>query len=251
VSHDHWLEMAAAYALDALDPEDRTDFETHLSACLECRQSLLEFRDVAGLIAHAAPARTAPAALAPTVTAALRRSRRGRPFFARPPWLAAAAGIALAVTGGIVARRAFTETRQLESRLSELRADIAVRDSGLANLLGPRVHMVTLAPPGGSPVARVFWNHEQSRFVVTTFGLSRPEPGRTWQLWAIPERGNPVSMGTFDLAADIGVAAVLPVSAEIENLGLILSCGLTQEPAGGSPGPTETPRFIGNWVHAD
>lgn len=251
MSHDHWAQLAAAYALDALDPGDRTEFEAHLSACLECRRSVLEFRDVAGLLALAAPARTAPATLGPQVSAALRRNRAGRPFFARPPWLAAAAGIALAVTGGIVARRATTATRQLEMRLTELTAELAARDSGLASLLGPRVHMVPLAPPGGAPVARVFWNHEQSKFVVTTFGLPRPEPGRTWQLWAIPERGAPVSMGIFDLAADNGVAAVLPVSAEIEGLGLILSCALTQEPAGGSSGPTETPRFAGNWVHAD
>ena len=34
-------------------------------------------------------------------------------------------------------------------------------------------------------------------------------------------------------------------------MGFVDNCGLTEEPAGGSPQPTETPRLLGVWVHTD
>ncbi len=37
----------------------------------------------------------------------------------------------------------------------------------------------------------------------------------------------------------------------ITGLGVIDVCALTEEPAGGSPGPTETPRLAGEWRHTD
>jgi hypothetical protein len=34
-----------AYVVDALEPEERTDFEAHLSACPQCQDELVEFRE--------------------------------------------------------------------------------------------------------------------------------------------------------------------------------------------------------------
>jgi anti-sigma-K factor RskA len=134
----------------------------------------------------------------------------------------------------------------------DLERELSARDSLLASLRGPRVHVVSLAAPsGGAPVARVFWNHEQRRFVVTAFALPPTSAGRTYQLWAIAEGKAPVSMGTFDTSTE-GVATVaLAVGADIEAMGVIKLCAVTQEPAGGSAGPTETPRFVGEWRHTD
>ena len=92
---------------------------------------------------------------------------------------------------------------------------------------------------------------DRRRFVVTAFRLPPAPTGRTYQLWAIAEGHGPVSMGTFNTDAS-GVATVtLPVGAEIEALGFIKACGITQEPSGGSSAPTETPRFAGEWRHTD
>ncbi len=252
MSHEHWHELAAGYALDALDAADHAEFETHLSSCFECRRTVQEFRDVSELLPHAAQTRALPPKLEAQIIDRIRLdARTHRRFRGAIPWLAAAAGIAIAITGGLLARRASLERDRLQDHIASLAADLAARDSSVASLLGPEVHMVALASPGGEPVARVFWNHSQNRFVVTTFGLPPAPDGRTYQLWAIPERGQPTSMGTIDVRDDGRDITILPVSAEIEALGLILSCAITVEPAGGSPAPTEAPRLIGNWIHTE
>ena len=47
-------DQAAAYALDALDPEDRWTYERHLDTCDRCRQEVATLRDIAGELAYAA-----------------------------------------------------------------------------------------------------------------------------------------------------------------------------------------------------
>ena len=45
-SHTH--EQAAAYALDALDPDERRAFEAHLDGCARCREEVASFGDEIG-----------------------------------------------------------------------------------------------------------------------------------------------------------------------------------------------------------
>jgi anti-sigma-K factor RskA len=108
--------------------------------------------------------------------------------------------------------------------------------------------MASLTATGGAPVMRIFWNRDRGRFVVTAFGLPPAAPGRIYQLWAIPAAGAPVSMGTFDTSADGSATLVLPVTAAVASLGVVQATALTEEPAGGSAGPTETPRLVGAWI---
>jgi anti-sigma-K factor RskA len=257
------LETAAAYALESLDAEERPEFEAHLTSCAECRSAVQEFRDVTGLLAYAPPAEAAPPGLGGRVEALVRADVAARTpplALARPvararpvvlPWLAAAAGLALAVSAGALARRATTAADVLEARLAALDARLSARDSVMLNLQGPEVHVVSLAAAGEQPVARVFWNHVTSRFVVTAFALPPAPAGRTYQLWAIADGRAPVSMGTFDTNAAGEGSAILTVGADIEALGFVALCALTLEPAGGSPAPTMTPLHVGEWRHTD
>lgn len=258
MSHDQFLESAAAYALDSLDPIERTDFERHLAGCAECRLAVQEYRDVTGLLVHASEPVAVPPGLRARVGDLVRQERRPTPrrrttagWRSSSVWLAAATA-AFAVTAGLLWRELDTlRDAALESQ-RDLTAVTAAHDSLLADVTGPRLHFVSLmGPEGGPPVARVFWNHDRRRFVVTAFRLPPAPAGRTYQLWAIAEGHGPVSMGTFNTDAS-GVATVtLPVGDAIEALGLIKACGITQEPSGGSRAPTETPRFTGEWRHTD
>jgi anti-sigma-K factor RskA len=141
--------------------------------------------------------------------------------------------------------------RALDTALAEARSAQAASESTVTALLGARVHSVSLAATGAPPVARVFWNHERNVFVVTAFALPPAPDGRDYQLWAIADGHAPVSMGTFDTGPDGRATAILPVDPAILALGVITLCGLTEEPAGGSPQPTEAPRLVGAWSHTD
>lgn len=247
-----WLESAAGYALDALDGADRAAFETHLADCAACRRDVLSLREVAGLLAHTAPAAPPPPTPPPPALRdrVLAEARRVRPIGRRrgvpPPiaWAAAAASLLVAVGSGLQARRATARAR-------ELAVQVAARDSTLAALLGPEVHVVSLAATGREPSARVFWNQRRAVFIVTAFDLPAAPPGRTYQLWAVAKDRAPISMGTFNTDVSGRATVVLPVDTTITRLGFIDFCGLTEEPAGGSPQPTETPRLLGAWRHTD
>ena len=63
-------DLTAAYALDALDPQERREYEAHLARCERCRDELASLSDTATSLAYAvdpASPRPAPA----------RRSSRG------------------------------------------------------------------------------------------------------------------------------------------------------------------------------
>ena len=107
----HWSELAAAFALGALDPAERIEFERHLETCASCRAEVQSFREVAGRLAYTAPASTPSPALKDRV---LRTAREVRPIAARRrgvlPWAAAAAA-AIAVVAGYGYWRARAEYR--------------------------------------------------------------------------------------------------------------------------------------------
>src|SRR5581483_8331611 len=56
-------ELTAAYALDALDDDDRARFEAHLPQCERCRSELAGLAETAGALALAAPPAAPPEAL--------------------------------------------------------------------------------------------------------------------------------------------------------------------------------------------
>ncbi len=246
-------ELAAAYALGTLDAAERDAFEAHLATCDACRADVRAYGAVTGLLGQAVPDAAPPPGLRDRVLAEARRvrpigsARRGLPA----PWLTAAAATTVAVATALWAWLASARVRTLGRELAESRAAAAASESTFTAMIGARLHVVSLAAEGQRPVARVFWNHDRNAFVVTAFALPPAPAGREYQLWAIADGHAPVSMGTFNTDADGHATAVLPVDPAIVALGFIKLCGLTEEPDGGSPQPTEAPRLAGAWSHAD
>jgi anti-sigma factor RsiW len=98
-------ELSAAYALDALDPQEREEFELHLSTCPACREDVAAFTETAAALAYAAPPASPPARLRADI---LRRAAEDRPaavvlpFRRRRVEVVLSAGLALAAAAAIV-----------------------------------------------------------------------------------------------------------------------------------------------------
>ncbi|MFN8573322.1 MAG: anti-sigma factor [Gemmatimonadaceae bacterium] len=263
MTHETYLESAAAYALGALDERDRGAFEAHLAECAECRSAVAEYRNVAGLLAYAVPnGRPADgealrrrviqeaANVRPLTSAASRRPAMGQRR-SSIPWLAAAACLLVAGLSGVAWRRARSDAELLGLDLAAARAGLASRDSTIAAFFGPEVHVVSLSEAEQKPKMRVYWNHTRNLFIVTAFNVPRAPEGKTYQLWAMVKGKAPISMGTFKTDSSGRATALLQVASSVIDAGHIDDCALTMEPEGGSAQPTESPRLIGSWRHVD
>jgi anti-sigma-K factor RskA len=233
MTEHEWLVLAAPYALDALDGEERAAFEAHLAQCAQCRAEVASFREVAARLAMTAPVAEPSPALRDRVLA---EARRVRPIGGgvRRAWLAAAAGFLLALVVGGAWWRERDARRTLEARVAE-------QGELLATLLAPDVGVANLAATGKPPSARLFWNPQRQRVVMAVFDLPPAPAGRTYQLWAIATGKPPVSLGTFNTGPDGRLTAAMAVPA---GLAFDLTA-VTEEPAGGSPQPTQNPFLVG------
>lgn len=252
---DHsWTEFAASYALDALDPEDRAAFESHLAGCPDCRAQVASYREVAGALALGAPALEAPAALRARVLAQARgvrpiTSRQPLPAGDRRAWLATAAALVLALALGALylAERSehddvLASSAEAHLKLAAAQERLAANDSMISALLAPDVQTAVLASEGRPPSARLFHNRERNLVVVTVFDLAPAAAGRTYQVWGIAGT-QAVSIGTFNTQPNRSAVLTfrVPLGARYQV------SAITDEPAGGSPQPTTRPFLSGGW----
>ena len=242
---DHrWLELTAPYALGALAPAERADFEAHLAECATCRAEVQALREVTGLLAQAAPAEPPPPALRERI---LRDARSVRPISARRrpvlPWIAAAAAVVLALAAGYGYWSARVAQTALRTALDSAQASLDSASQLVTAILDSTVGTADLAATGKPPAMRLFWNRARHVVVVAAFELPPAPAGRTYQLWAIKKGQAPVSVGTFNTAPNGRAVITLQMPAGLKpDLSAV-----TEEPAGGSPQPTQQPFLVGAW----
>ena len=240
---DHaWLDAAAPYALGALTAEERAAFEAHLADCAVCRADVQALGEVSGLLAHAAAAATPPPALRERI---LREARAVRPLAAGGrglPWLAVAAAVVLAIAAGVAYLKERGNRQVLERAVAVARDSLAAQQQLVATLLAPDMNTAVLASKGRPPTARVFWNPSRHRVVMAVFDLPPAPAGRIYQLWAIQTGKAPVSLGIFNTAPDGRLTTSLDVPPALVAFDVT---AVTEEPAGGSPQPTQQPFLVG------
>src|SRR5260221_1109718 len=84
-------ELTAAYALDALDPEERETYEAHLAQCARCREELASLGETATALAFGVTSPAPPERLRDQILAAAAAERENIvPLPMRRPWLARA-----------------------------------------------------------------------------------------------------------------------------------------------------------------
>lgn len=263
-AHD-WLEHAAPYALGALDVPERAAFEKHLATCDMCRAEVRELREVAGLLALAAPRSAPPAGLRERIMSDARAIRpitagartetnvasRTAGSWARfAPWAAAAAAVIFATwigqryRGERAARIAAERTLEnVRASLDSAGSALVARDALIATLTSPDVQAVSVSGTVPDASVRYFLDRRRGRIVVAASSLTPAAPGRTYQVWGIATGKPPVSLGTFDTDSSGAAVAALPIPQGLR----IAVTAVTDEPAGGSPQPTTTPFLVATW----
>ena len=215
--------LAAAYALDALDPDERAMFESHLDDCDACRADVAEFGGVAGELATAT-AVTPPPGLRDAVLSDIAETRQERPpveridVARRRPRSGVLMAVAAAVIG-LIAGAAIVLS--VIDRSSDADVVLSAPDA------------ITTPLEGSDGSVRVVWSTELGQAVLLGDGLADPGDGREYELWAIVEEG-PLPTGLFtpddgsvEALFDLDPAAASPAA-----------WGITNEPEGGSPAPT-------------
>lgn len=189
--HEQWDELAAGYALDALEPADRAAFLAHLATCAQCQDALDQHALVAAQLGSLAGGEATPPPWSairagivdaeqstPTTVVDLdRRRRRGAVFLS-------AAAAAVVVVAGVVAW-------QLTSGSDDTVRPLA---STAACLQTTGCHVVPLRAQD-RPVASVL--HYRNSVSVVPDTMTTAPQGSEWALWQLPRLGAPRLLTTF------------------------------------------------------
>ena len=166
------------------------------------------------------------------------------------PWIVAAASLALVVATGFYAMMQRQRTNDAlnakaasDSRVDALQRQLSSLSARIAVLSAPDAVTVKLAgqPDAPNATASVVMSPTKG-MVLTAEKLPQLAAGKVYQLWVVTKQA-PVSIGTFEVAADGSVTGTMPVAAGASVNPIAVA--VTIEPAGGVPAPTGSKVLVG------
>ena len=199
-------DLTAAYAVDALGPEDVARYEAHLAQCESCRDELAAFSETVAALALAVDSPPPPGHLRTAILAAAAAERSNVVPLLRRSWAfratAAAAAVAACAAVGFGIWSASLNSK-LDKR-HDVSAVIAVNASSVATL--------------------------------TVSGLPAAPAGKTYEVWVLPAHGAAQPAATFHG----GATTVVRLARNVSKGDVIAA---TVERAGGVSVPTTAPVF--------
>jgi anti-sigma-K factor RskA len=234
-------EQLELHLLGALEAEERAGLEAHLQSCGVCQQALAEARGRMAAVLLTAPERRAPAALRRRVLERLEAEPAARGRWQRRLLVAACVGLSLALGAALAIAWHLRQQRdELRLRLARLEPAARQAEAVVRLLTAPDTVRVELTAgrPVLQPHGRLLF-HPQHGVLFYATHLPPPPPGRTYQLWLVPARGLPVSLGLCEPGPGGEAELLVPKAPAAEPSAF----ALTLEPAGGVPQPTG-PRIL-------
>lgn len=253
--HETFEELAAVYAVGALDGDDLARFEAHLaSGCDPCTSTLREAREALARLAAGdtpaiPPAGVKTALLARVAADSTRPQRAPSRRGSWVPWAvgtAVAAGIAALITFGAVASRyeaklgqMARETAATRERLQQseaaLREQVAVYQGAVELLRDPATRVVDLRGAGPVPEAsgRVIYNPGSGGHLFVA-KLPPAPSGKAYELWTLGGPA-PKPAGVFKTDERGYAMHKIPPSSPTDPAKIF---AVTVEPEAGVPAPT-------------
>ena len=240
------VNLAAGYALDALDEDERRLVEEHVERCPNCAEALHQMTESAGALALGVPQVDPAPELRQRLRSAVRaesqerrRVRRFRPRLS-PVWGAVAA--AIVVSAGSLAWAASLQHQVTNlATQAQIASDKADRYDHVVRVLASSQLSVRPLWPVSDVQARgtVYLDPSSNTGMLMVHGL-RPKPGYGWQIWFV--RGTERVSGGMVWTDDSGTGyALIRCPGDLQTFD---SVGLTLEPSTGSAWPT-SPKVMG------
>lgn len=230
--------LVGAYAVDALDDEERAAFERHLAGCAECRAEVASLQEATAALGESAQA-APPADLRSRLLADIKTIRPLPPETTPVEKSAETVGsvrklpvrrllAGLAVAAAVLGVAGVGTAVWQHNTTSDQTISVAERVLQAAD--AKRVN-VTL--PGGV-TASVYRSVSEGRAVLVTHDMPAPPSGRVYELWLQTRAGKMVPAGTMGKP---GSRPVLLKGDATDATGV----GITVEPEGGSDSPSSEP----------
>ncbi len=212
-------ELTAAYALDALDADDRASYEAHLSGCDRCREELAAFWETTEALALATAGPQPPPELRDRILDAARAEGQNVvPLEPRNRRLAPALGVVAAIAAA-AAIGVGLYAANVSNDLDAAQSALAATQKAQAVLADPASRTIELAAGDGRLVVG-----EQGDAVLVLDTVDPAPAGKTYEAWII-EGETPRPAGLFPgaggqnvvlLDGTVAPGAVVAVTVEDE-----------------------------------
>ena len=249
LAHRQIEELLGAFALDAVDADERDLVEAHLAGCPRCRAEVAAHRETAALLAHTgtrapegvweriaesieddAPPELQLAPVTPPAEGTKRRGRRSITMRTATVMTAVAAACA-AFLGVQIGLR--------DGDLGDLRRDVSedrLLRAALAAMGDPDAESLALQSFDGDQGARVVRLPDGTGYIVAE-DLAPLPADRTYQLWGL----------NGDAKVSLAVLGHDPDVASFTMVGPVTGFAVTDEPAGGVVATEASPVVVG-WI---
>jgi anti-sigma-K factor RskA len=229
MNHEEATDLLALDAVGALEASDRVEMERHLSTCPSCRQLAAQYADVASLLPAALDPAPPPARLRRNLMAQVYGEATSK---APAPWWRR-------LITAIPANRVITTVGAAAVAAAVVVAIWGIAGRGSAP--APVSYVVSGGTSQPSVTGSLAVDATTTQSVLTVHGLAALPRTEVYEVWLVPAHGAPkgVAFLTPDPSGKVWTAVVNGRLAGYTTI------AATNEPSGGSPGPTGSQVLIG------